>query len=376
MQKIIVSILLILVLSLPTSSSHVLAVTPMQEKENIIEELEDIKNDPKITIKSAKNIENAIINIRDSLDPKLWKDESSLNLKNSEKMFGYEEKSIKELEKVIKNKKESVEIKKEITEILQRLIITDKIITQAMISDVFESIIDENTIKKIEKSQDEFEKGNSNLANNEYDEMIKHYGKSLSIIQKALKEPHAKKMKVIDEESGDLSGDDIDDIYLKIKNPEKSNKAIKLDLKIKDSCVNGVIHDEAIMKMAFMGPGVYITNERLTDEGFDVTNNWFKKNDENKQIDRFTEIITFFSLPPTGDDLIQKNPEDNKGSFDYNEKGIKEIGGQTGWEGTIEIRGNTGDYELLLFFPVTSPSSEGDDCNTYSAISVPFTIGP
>ena len=376
MEKNVVILLSVLLLSLPYSNSQVTALTPMLEKENIVEELEVIKNNPEITDKTIKNIENSIKNIKKSLDPKLWNDESTLNLKNGEKMFSAEKKAIKDLEIIIKDKKETQETKNNITEILERLTSTDEILLGIMINDSLESTIDEKTIKKLEKSQEEFEEGNNELVNKEYHKAITHYEKTWDGIQKALKEPHAKKMKVVDESAGDLTGDGIDDIYLKIKNPEKSNKTIKLDLKIKDSCVNGITHDDAAMKMAFMGPGIFITNERLTDEGFDVTNKWFKKNDENQQIDRFTEIITFFSLPPTGDDMIQKNPDSGKGSFDYNGIGISEIGEQTGWEGSIEIKGNPGDYEMVLFFPVTSPSSAGDDCNEISALSVPFTIGP
>lgn len=196
--------------------------------------------------------------------------------------------------------------------------------------------------------------------------------------EKMLKEleKHTKKMKVVKEEVIDYldQDDDIIDIYLKIKNPGKSSKSIKVDFKIKDTCVNGITHEEATMKMAFSeGP---LLPKFLTDEGFEVTNKWFKKNDDNKQIDPFTDFTTFFKIPATGDDMIQKNSEKKKGSFEYNSKGISQIGGQTGWEGSFEFKGNPGEYNMNFFLQEVVPASQGDDCNLIAAISIPITIGP
>lgn len=247
-----------------------------------------------------------------------------------------------------------------------------KQLVENSIIDALDTVADEKSVKKIENAQKQFEKGNLDFDNENFKKAIKHYDNSLKQIQKALKELHAKKMKVTDQGAGDISGDELDDIHIKIKNPGTSKKPIKVDLKIKDSCVNGITAEEAGMKIAFMGPGLFIVNERLTDEGFDVTSKWFKKNDENKQIDRFTEIFTFFSLPPSGDNMIQKNQK-NQGSFEHNEIGISEIGGQTGWEGSFEIKGNPGDYEMVLFFKVTDVGVQ-DDCDLISAITIPINI--
>ena len=252
-----------------------------------------------------------------------------------------------------------------------------KQLVEDTIIDALDTIADDKSFKKIEKAQNELEKGNSKFNEGEYKKAIKHYDEALKKIQKALNEPHAKKMKMktVDEGSADLShpADGIDDIYIKIKNPGKTNKSIKIDLKIRDICVNGVTHDDAAMKMAF-STGVFLTPEGLVDEGFTITNKWFKKNDENKKIDPFTTFTTFFKLPDTGDDMIQKHPESKKGSFDYNEKGISEIGEQTGWEGSFEFEGNPGEYKMNFFLPLTSPTNEGDDCNIIASIGIPITI--
>ena len=66
--------------------------TPMQEKKDILEDLEQIKNDSEINKKTKKNLEKAIKNIKKSLDSKLWKDESTLNFKDGKKVFDAEKK--------------------------------------------------------------------------------------------------------------------------------------------------------------------------------------------------------------------------------------------------------------------------------------------
>ncbi len=191
-----------------------------------------------------------------------------------------------------------------------------------------------NRSKKLKTPKNNLKKGNVDFDKEKFKKAIKHYDKALKKIEKDLKEPHTKKMKMrtVDEGSLDMSHppDGIDDIYIKIKNPGKPNKPIKVELKISDLCVDGSTTEDAGMKMAFMTLGKFITNDRLTDEGFDVTNKWFKKFDENQQIDRFIEIFTFFELPLTEDNMIQSSPNGKKDSFKFKENGIEEIGGQTG----------------------------------------------
>ncbi|MCV0392436.1 MAG: hypothetical protein K5790_03960 [Nitrosopumilus sp.] len=375
MKKITAIFLSTLLLSLVHSmNADASLLTPMKEKEKILGELEEIKNNSEISEKTQKSIEDAITEIKKSLEPQLWIDESTLNHKEGKKVFDNEEKAIKKLDTILKDKKESDEIKRKLIEIIKKLLSSSKILINTAIDEYGAEVADEKTIKKFEKTIKELEKADISLLEEDYVKTANHYGKVWKQIQHILNEPHAKKMKTVNEGSVDLNYDKIDDVYIKIVDSGKKDKPIKMDIKIRDACVNGDIPEDAAMKMAFMGPGMYVVNERLTDEGFHVTNEWFKENDDDKQIDRFTEIVTFFSLPPTGDDMIQGTISD--GSFDHNDSGIKEIEGQTGWEGSIEIKGYPGQYEMVLFFPLTSPTNEGDDCNIISAISIPFEINP
>lgn len=355
--------------------SEVYAGSVRSEKQSILEDLELLKENSNFDKKSIKSIEKAILSMENALNPKNWDDDLP-NLMKGDKIFSEDRKAGEKLNEILKDKKETQENKDKINKILFRLTSISSNLVETTLTDTMEIVMDEKTMEKLDDAQQEFEKGNLSFSDSDFVKALNQFEKAWKKIEKALKEPHTIKMETVDEVSGSLDFDNINDIYLKIENPEKSTKPIKIDIKIRDACVNGITHNDAIMKMAFMGPGKFITNERLTDEGFNVSNKWFKKNDENKQIDRFTEIISFFIMPITGDDMIQISSDENIGSFDYNEVGIAKIGNQTGWEGSIKIEGNPGEYEMVLFFPLTSPTSTGDDCNIISAISIPFEIKP
>ena len=174
----------------------------------------------------------------------------------------------------------------------------------------------------------------------------------------------------------DMNFDRIPDVYLKLINPDKSNQASQIQIKITGECVNGEIHDDAAMKIGFSTP-VRLSTE-FFDEEFKVTNKWFKiKNyDANKRIDLvvITSVAEYFSFPTTGDDLIQKNPKDKEGSFEFITSPIPELDEQSGWEGSFEFKGDPGDYNLNFWFPLTEPTNQGDSCNFVSSLSIPTTI--
>jgi hypothetical protein len=140
--------------------------------------------------------------------------------------------------------------------------------------------------------------------------------------------------------------------------------------------VNGEIHDDAAMKIGF-STQVRKSTE-FFDEEFTATNKWFKKHDLNKKIDLvvINSVSGYFEFPTSGDDLIQKNPEDENGSFKFIPTSISELEGQSGWEGKFEFKGEPGDYNLNFWLPLTEPTNLGDSCNFVSSFNIPTTINP
>ena len=74
-------------------------------------------------------------------------------------------------------------------------------------------------------------------------------------------------MKMIEfEGTGDFNFDGTPDVYLKLVDVDKANKPKQVKIKITDECVNGVIYDDASMKIGFSTP------ESLSTVFFDLLN--------------------------------------------------------------------------------------------------------
>ncbi|MFQ5783099.1 MAG: hypothetical protein ACE5GR_08640 [Nitrosopumilus sp.] len=361
------------------NAEETFASTPMQEKQDIIQELEIIKNNSDINKKTKKSIESAITKIEKSLDEKFWKDGSSLNLKSGKRVLNADKNALDNLDKILKDKRESDLIKEDIFEINLRIAEVDESLIESAIDNLEDIIMSKKGLKKLDKAINSLEKGEEFLEEEKYQKAIKNFIKSWDQIKKSLKDPNFKKMKMVELEGTlDMNFDKIPDVYLKVVNSDKPNKPKEIQMKITGPCVNGEIHDDAAMKIGVSvpdpGPGLFPLV--FFDEEIHATNKWFKKNDPNKKIDPviISTVEEFFSFPVSGDDIIQKNPEDKKGSFDFTLEPIVEIGNQTGWIGKFTLDAEPGDYALHFWFPLTSPTNEGDSCNFMSSFSIPTTF--
>ena len=127
MKGIAVTVLSVLLLSMSYSAnSETFALTSQQEKQNIIDDLENIKNDFEIKKKSKKNLESAIKKLEKSLNSKYWKDESTINFKHGKKVLNADQQAVKKLDKILDGKKTSNEIKDKVTDINIRITQLDK----------------------------------------------------------------------------------------------------------------------------------------------------------------------------------------------------------------------------------------------------------
>ncbi len=378
MKKAIVIFLSIVLISFSYSlNNDVYGLDLKQEKQNIVESLEDLKNNHAISKKSKKHIDDAIEKINESLDEKYWKNDSELNIKEGEKVLNLDKNSINKLDSILEDKKESPIIKNEIFIINLKIAEIDKSLVNNTITSIQEIIMSEKGVKKLDKAIQNFEEGDELLDNSDYDKAMKKFLKSWDLIRQSLKDPNVKKMKMIEfEGTGDFNFDGVPDVYLKLVDVDKANKPKHVKIKITGECVNGIIHDDASMKIGFSTPESLSTV--FFDEEFTATNKWFKKYDPDKKINPavITTVAEYFSFPSSGDDLIQMNSGNEFGSFEFTNQPIIEIGEQTGWTGEFSLNGEPGDYFLRFFLPLTEPTNEGDSCNFVSSFPIPTTINP
>ena len=261
MRKFAAVFLSIVLLSFSYSmNSEASALTLKEEKESIIAELEIIKNDSDVK-KTKKSIDAAIKKIEKSLDDKFWKDDSTLNFKPGKKVLNADKNAIDKLDKILKDKKEEKSIKEDIFEINLRIVEVDKVLVENAIDELDDIIMSKKGLKKLDKAENRFEKGEEFLEDEKYQKAIKNFIKAWDQIKKSLKDPHFKKMKMVGLEGTlDMNFDKIPDVYLKIVDPGKPNKPKIVQMKITGPCVNGEIHDDAAMKIGVSvpdpGPGL------------------------------------------------------------------------------------------------------------------------
>ncbi|MGQ0771691.1 MAG: hypothetical protein ACT4NT_02830 [Nitrososphaerota archaeon] len=187
----------------------------------------------------------------------------------------------------------------------------------------------------------------------------------------------AQKKATITRESLDLDSNGTVDFDILIKKPKNPKNPIKVTYNIVDNCVHGSTHDTAALKLGFTTPEPFFFNRVWLTDGFDVWNKWFlskKSTDPNHRIDLvdLPDGTVATPFPSSGDDVIQKNPDNNKGSFKH-KTGIKTLDGQDGWKGTVFFTGHAGDYFFWTIFP-----AEGLDapCDTFAAIGIDLTLDP
>jgi len=179
----------------------------------------------------------------------------------------------------------------------------------------------------------------------------------------------------------DLDYDGNADYYVKAHYTGNSHQKLKVDYKIQDECVDlgskdasnvgGDTFNDVAMKIGFST--IPASTRDWTIEDVTITNSWFnsKKNDDNKQIDLalFPNNFIPSGLPATenGDNAIQGN--NKKGSFKHFDS-ISELGGQSGWAGTIFVNAPEGEYALWTLHP----SGGYGGCDGLSGFGIPIII--
>lgn len=179
----------------------------------------------------------------------------------------------------------------------------------------------------------------------------------------------------------DLNFDGNADYFVKAHYTGNLHQKLKIDYKIQDECVDlgskdapdigGDTFDDVAMKIAFST--IPTSTRDWTIEDVTITNSWFnsKKNDDNKKIDLalFPDKFVPSNLPApeNGDNAIQGDLE--KSSFKHIDS-ISELGGQSGWVGSIFVNGPVGEYALWTIHP----SGGFGGCDSLSGFGIPIII--
>jgi hypothetical protein len=184
-----------------------------------------------------------------------------------------------------------------------------------------------------------------------------------------------------DTASLDVNNDGLTDFYAKGYFNKTTDKVFHVDFKIQDCLTHGSTYSDARTKIGFTSidfPFIWHTND------FKAWNSWFtsKKNpDLDKQIDLVTITnpidIAIGNVPihfPTrGDNVIQQSLNDKSSSFQHFNK-IKQLDGQSGWEGSISFTAPVGNYYFWTVFPAGGDPNQDQGCDTTAGIQIPITV--
>jgi hypothetical protein len=174
----------------------------------------------------------------------------------------------------------------------------------------------------------------------------------------------------------DFNNDGLTDYYVKAHYTGNDNQMYKIDIKVRDSCVDGSTYENATMKLGFTNQELDLALREWFTDGFNVWNPWFRSarsSDPNNAIDLVSLPfgVLPISYPETGDDLIQKNPKDKVGSFNH-VKSMRELDRQDGWKGSFFINPSIESYFMWSIFP--AEGSVNDKCDTVAAIGISSTV--
>ena len=171
----------------------------------------------------------------------------------------------------------------------------------------------------------------------------------------------------------DTNSDGLTDFYAKGSFNGTSHHAFRVNYKIQDCLAHGSTFSDATMKLGFTNAN-YPSYTWYT-VGFKAWNNWFqsaKNPDPSKQITLISEGTTGtpgLPFPTSGNNVFQQSLNGNSGSFTHSNS-VKELGGQSGWEGTILFTAPPGSYLIWTVFPAHG----GPGCDAYAGLGLTINV--
>jgi hypothetical protein len=140
------------------------------KKKGVLREMMDLR----ATVKDkhdAHELDEAIEELEDSLEPGLWVDETHLNPRHGEKVFHEEKESVQELLELIRDKKSRIP-DAVLQSYIDRMVAVDRLLAEVAIGEAMKS---GRNSKKLIEARKELQKGDMELAEGEPEEAIEHY---------------------------------------------------------------------------------------------------------------------------------------------------------------------------------------------------------
>ena len=143
-------------------------LSPKTIKQNVLDDLIALR--ATVTDKQdGKKLDEAIKHLTKSLEPELWVSETRLNPKHGEKVFQEEKDAIVKLLDLMKDKKSTIPVAT-LQGFINRLVNADRLLASGAINDAAGG-----DVKKIDKANEELDKGDARVADNHFTDAIEHY---------------------------------------------------------------------------------------------------------------------------------------------------------------------------------------------------------
>jgi hypothetical protein len=143
---------------------------PFAVKQNVLADLKALRASV-TNKKDKKELDDAIEELAESLDPSLWKDDTHLNRKHGERAIKEEKDSVQELVELLKSKKSSIS-NAALQNLIDRIVKSDRALVQISITDAVASSGNPGEIRDAKR---ELAKADLDISRGDYESGFEHF---------------------------------------------------------------------------------------------------------------------------------------------------------------------------------------------------------
>ena len=161
----------------------IVKANPFDLKSNTLANLEQLTASYK---NNAKDLNQAIDKLSDSLNPKYWQaDHIHLVVNKGEKVFDFEKQSVQKLMEIIDDGRESASFNSVIQTSINSMVQADNTLATVAINDASQ-VSGDDAQKKVAQAQLEMIKAAQAVSSGHYDDAINHYKNAWELAQQAI----------------------------------------------------------------------------------------------------------------------------------------------------------------------------------------------